>query len=75
MRHENLEFGGTRGPLATLREIIPFEAAAASDRLGWVGLEAARYRAAPAAELNPPRHDPRPARPFYPAAGKTGPGI
>ena len=33
---------------------IPFEPAAASDRLGWVGLEAARYRAAPASELNPP---------------------
>jgi AraC family transcriptional regulator len=37
-----------------LRKIIPFEPAATSDRLGWVGLEAARYRAAPAAELNPP---------------------
>src|SRR5262245_61149620 len=46
--------GDARGPLATLRQIIPFEAAAASDRLGWIGLEAARYRAAPAAELNPP---------------------
>src|SRR5262245_41078757 len=42
------------GPLAVLRKIIPFEADAASDRLGWVGLEAARYRAAPASELNPP---------------------
>jgi AraC family transcriptional regulator len=37
-----------------LRQIIPFEAAAASDRLGWLGLAAARYRAAPASELNPP---------------------
>jgi AraC family transcriptional regulator len=37
-----------------LRKIIPFEPAAASDRLGWVGLEAARYRAAPASEYNPP---------------------
>ncbi len=26
------------------RKIIPFEAAASSDRLGWAGLEAARYR-------------------------------
>jgi AraC family transcriptional regulator len=43
------------GPLAALRKIIPFEAAAASDGLGWVGLEAARYRAAPASELHPPR--------------------
>ncbi len=41
------------GPLA-VRRIIPFEAAATSDRLGWVALEAARYRAAPASELNPP---------------------
>ena len=30
------------------------EAAAASDRLGWPGLEAARYRAAPAGEVNSP---------------------
>src|SRR6516225_7670739 len=36
------------------RKIVPFEAAAASDRLGWVGLEAVRYRAAPASELHPP---------------------
>ena len=45
-----------RGPIGPLdwRKIVPFEAAAASDRLGWVGLEAVRYRAAPASELNPP---------------------
>jgi AraC family transcriptional regulator len=49
--------GGPPGPLAELRKIIPFEAAAASDRLGWVGLQAARYRAAPASELNPPALD------------------
>src|SRR6185369_17160971 len=30
------------------------EADAASDRLGWVVLEAARYRAAPGSELHPP---------------------
>jgi hypothetical protein len=30
------------------RKIIPFEPAASSDRLGWVGLEATRYRTAPA---------------------------
>jgi AraC family transcriptional regulator len=40
--------------LAALRKIIPFEADAASDRLGWVGLEAARYRGATASELEPP---------------------
>src|SRR3954454_24875989 len=54
MRQEEPGLGGPLGPLAALRKIIPFEATAASDRLGWVGLEAARYRAAPAAELNPP---------------------
>jgi AraC family transcriptional regulator len=54
MRQENPEHGSPLGPLAALRKILPFEPAAASDRLGWVGLEAARYRAAPAAELNPP---------------------
>jgi AraC family transcriptional regulator len=33
---------------------IPFQPVAASDRLGWVGLEAARYRASPAWEYNAP---------------------
>jgi AraC family transcriptional regulator len=33
---------------------IPFQAVAASDRLGWVGLEAARYRASPAWEYSAP---------------------
>ena len=54
MRQEQPGRRGPLSPLAALREVIPFEAAAASDRLGWVGLEAARYRAAPASELNPP---------------------
>jgi AraC family transcriptional regulator len=45
--------GDTIGP-HDWRKIVPFEAAAASDRLGWVGLEAVRYRAAPASELHPP---------------------
>jgi AraC family transcriptional regulator len=54
MRHENPERGGALGPLAALRKIIPFAPAAASDRLGWKGLEAARYLAAPGSELNPP---------------------
>ena len=35
-------------------KILPFEAAAARDRLEWVGLAAARYRATPAFEFNPP---------------------
>ncbi len=47
-------FGGDPiGPLDWFKT-IPFEAAAASARRGWVGLEAARYRAAPASEYNPP---------------------
>jgi AraC family transcriptional regulator len=37
-----------------LRKIGPIGAAAVSDRLGWVGLDAARYRDAPAFEYNPP---------------------
>ena len=36
------------------RKILPFEAAASSNRLGWVGLEAARCRAEPAFELSVP---------------------
>jgi AraC family transcriptional regulator len=54
LRPEESGRGGPLGPLAALRKILPFEPCAASDRLGWVGLEAARYRAAPASELHPP---------------------
>jgi AraC family transcriptional regulator len=54
MRHEDSGRGSPFGPLAPLRKIIPFEPAAASDRLGWVGLGAARYNAAPDSELHPP---------------------
>jgi AraC family transcriptional regulator len=54
MRQEEPGLSGPLGSLAVLRQIIPFEADAASDRLGWAGLEAARYRAAPGSELNPP---------------------
>src|SRR5439155_22810656 len=43
--------GGPLGPI-DLRKLVPFEPSAASDLLGWVGLEAARYRAAPASEIN-----------------------
>jgi AraC family transcriptional regulator len=53
MQHEN---PGVHDPLGPLdwRKVIPFHAVAASDRLGWVGLEAARYRASPAWEYNAP---------------------
>src|SRR4051812_10879449 len=53
MRQEEPGRGGPIRPL-DWRKDLPFEAAAASDRLGWAGLEAAHYRAAPAAEVNSP---------------------
>jgi AraC family transcriptional regulator len=53
MRQEEPGRGDPLGPLDWLR-IVPFPAAASSERLGWVGLEAARYCAAPAAELDQP---------------------
>jgi AraC family transcriptional regulator len=37
-----------------LRRFLPYEAVTASDGLGWVGLEAARYRASPAWEYDAP---------------------
>src|SRR6516164_10405605 len=39
------------GPIE-LRKLVPFEPFAASDRLGWVGLEAAHYNAAPSSEID-----------------------
>jgi AraC family transcriptional regulator len=54
MRQEEPGPRGQLGPLAALREIVPFEATAASDLLGWHGLEAARYRVSPASEINLP---------------------
>jgi hypothetical protein len=51
MKQEEPERGGPLGPLAFSK---PFEADASSDRLGWVGLEAERFRATPAFELNQP---------------------
>jgi AraC family transcriptional regulator len=53
MQQDEAGSGGLLGPLEW-RKIVPFEAAASSDQLGWVGLEAVRYRAAPASELHPP---------------------
>jgi AraC family transcriptional regulator len=41
------------GPLDWLKR-VPFRPAASSDGLGWVGLEATRFRAAPGSELNQP---------------------
>jgi AraC family transcriptional regulator len=53
MRQEEPGRGDPIGP-RDWRKVVPFEADAASDRLGWAGLEAARYRAAPASDLNAP---------------------
>src|SRR5262245_44530045 len=53
MRHEEPRGGDPIGPL-DWREILPFEATTASNRLGWGGLEAAHCRAEPAFERNVP---------------------
>ena len=53
MQQEEPGRGDPIGPL-DWRQILPFEAAAASDQLGWVGLEAARCRAEPAFERSVP---------------------
>ena len=53
MRQEELGRGDLIGPLDWFK-LLPHEVTATSDRLGWVGLEAARCRAAPAFELNMP---------------------
>src|SRR6516225_1039116 len=53
MREEEPGRGDPIGPLNWL-EIIPFEPAAASDHLGWVGLEAVHFRTTPATEFNQP---------------------
>jgi hypothetical protein len=47
MPEEEPVHAGPIGPLDWLKA-IPFQAVAASDRLGWVGLGAARFRASPA---------------------------
>ena len=53
MPQEEQGGGEPIGPLDWWK-ILPFEPVAASDRLGWVGLQAARFRAAPASGLHPP---------------------
>jgi hypothetical protein len=67
MREEEPVCDVALGPLDWFKN-LPFEPAASSHRLGWVGLEAARNRAAPASELNAPPNPP-PARPCNPVAG------
>ena len=53
LREEEPGRGDPIGPLDWCK-IVPFEPAAASGRLEWVGLEAAHFRATPATEFNPP---------------------
>jgi AraC family transcriptional regulator len=53
MRPDEPGGGDPIGPLDWFK-IIPSEPVASSERLGWVGLEAARYRAERPAEINPP---------------------
>ena len=53
MAQEKPGLGGPLGPIE-LRQLVPFEPCAASDRLGWVVLEAARYREEPASEITQP---------------------
>jgi hypothetical protein len=53
MRQEVPGRGGPLGPL-DWRKVLPFEPCATSDRPEWAGLDAARFRAASASELNVP---------------------
>ena len=53
MQHENAGVGDPIAPL-DWHKSLPVEADAASDRLGWVGLEALRCRKVPAFDLSPP---------------------
>ena len=53
MRPEERKTNGPLGPIE-LRKLVPFEPHAASDLLGWAGLQAARYREAPASEIDLP---------------------
>lgn len=54
MRREEVSERDAPIGLLDWRRILPYAPAVASDRLGWVGLEAMRFRASPAAELHQP---------------------
>jgi AraC family transcriptional regulator len=53
MRREEQRRGGPIEPLEW-HKMLPLEADASSDRLGWVGLQALRCRKVPAFDLSPP---------------------
>jgi AraC family transcriptional regulator len=53
MSQQDRAGGGPLGPLDWLKR-VPFPPAASSDGLGWVGLEATRFRGAPGSELHQP---------------------
>jgi AraC family transcriptional regulator len=53
MQPEKPALSGPLGPLE-LRKLLPFEPWAVSDRLGWVGLDAARYREVPPFDVHVP---------------------
>ncbi|HKA53447.1 MAG TPA: AraC family transcriptional regulator [Candidatus Binatia bacterium] len=53
MQQVKPQHGDPIGP-SDWRQVMPFQSVAASDGLGWVGLEAARFRASPAWEYNAP---------------------
>jgi AraC family transcriptional regulator len=54
MRQEKPRSSAPLGPLELRRKVVSFEPSATSDWLGWVGLEAARYCAAPASDYDQP---------------------
>jgi hypothetical protein len=53
MQQETSQGGGPMGPLDCLK-IVPFVPDTSSYQMRWVGLEAVRWRAGPAVDLNPP---------------------
>src|SRR5262245_37427831 len=54
MHYEGPGRGDLIGPLPAVGKVVPFEASTSSERLGWVGLEATRFRASPPCEIDLP---------------------
>ena len=53
MQQDEAGLSGSLGPM-DWRRILPFEPDASSERLGWVGVQGARYRTARASEFAAP---------------------